>query len=90
MSAAADLARELTELVLATAGVQEVYPAGAGLEPLVRVSRSGGTGRVLATICVLDDHPVPATLRQVSRALAERLGAEPEEFDVTVKASRIQ
>ena len=90
MSADSELALELTELVLATPGVQEVYPAGAGLEPLVRVSRSGGTGRVLATVCVLDDHPVPATLRQASRALAARLAAEPEAFDVTVKASRIK
>jgi len=90
MSATAELARELTALVLATVGVQEVYPAGPGLEALVRVSRSGGSGRVLATICVLDEHPVPATLRLVSRALAERLTAEPEEFEVTVKASRIQ
>jgi len=90
MSADSELARELTALVLATPGVQEVYPAGAGLEALVRVTRSGPSGRAQATICVLDEHPVPTTLREVSRALAARLAAEPEEFDVTVKASRIQ
>jgi len=92
MSTDTELARELTGLVLATPGVQEVYPGPGALrgEALVRVARSGDGGRVLADICVLDDHPVPGTLRLVSRALSARLAAEPGHFEVTVKASRIQ
>ena len=92
MSADADLARELTALVLAVPGVQEVYPAGGALrgEALVRIARAGDGATVVADVCVLDDHPVPDTLRQVSHVLSARLAAEPARFDVTVKASRIQ
>jgi len=86
-----DLARELTDVVLAIEGVQEVYAAGTlARDSLVLVTRSGGRAEVRANVCVLADHPVPATLRAVSQAISAHLASAADDYSVTVKASRIQ